>query len=143
MESKVSDGNEVTIDCVGTLENGMVFTNTQDDGPIKFKVGAEEVISGLNDAVVGMSAGEEKDLTVNPEEGFGAYDDNLLIELSTEKLPDNAEKGMQLKSADENGNEMIWTVKELHPAEQKAVLDGNHVLAGETLNFSIKIKEVV
>ena len=54
MDNKIQAGNNVTIECVGQLENGMVFLDTKEDEPIAFVVGNYTVIKGFNEAVIGM-----------------------------------------------------------------------------------------
>ena len=140
MSKKIESGDVVKIECVGKLLNGMVFTDSQVDGPIKFKVGEFDVIKGLNNAVIGMENGEEKTINIKPSDACGVYDDTLLTNMSIDKLPENAEQGMQLQSETEDGQEIIWTIKEIQG--DSAVLDANHILAGQELEFQIKVVEV-
>jgi peptidylprolyl isomerase len=142
MSKIIETGDVVTIECVGRLANGMVFTDSSEDGPIKFTVGDYVVIQGLNTAVIGMSKGEEKSVTISPDKAFGEYDEEQLVKIPLDQLPPDVEEGIQLASDTEEGEEMIWTVRELVKEEGVAILDGNHVLAGQELMFEIKVTEV-
>ena len=44
MSRKIINGDVVTIAYVGKLTNGLSFTDSEEDGPIKFKVGKYEVV---------------------------------------------------------------------------------------------------
>ena len=142
MDNKVQTGNNVTIECVGQLENGMVFLDTKVDEPIVFVVGNYSVIKGFNEAVIGMILDEEKKFTLPPKEAFGEYNDSLFLNVPLNQLPAEATKGMQLKSQDDQGNEIIWSIKEIQKKNDLAVLDGNHILAGHTLSFNIKVIKI-
>jgi peptidylprolyl isomerase len=142
MSIEISKGHKVTIDYIGQLENGMVFTNSKEDGTIQFEVGKYETIKGLNQAVIGMKAGEEKEVQLDPTNAFGEYNQDLLISVPLKDLPENAVVGMQLRGDDGSGFEQVWTIKEIQENEQCAILDGNHLLAGQNLLFKIKISNV-
>ncbi|OFZ51741.1 MAG: hypothetical protein A2381_18575 [Bdellovibrionales bacterium RIFOXYB1_FULL_37_110] len=142
MHNKVQTGNNVTIECVGQLENGMVFLDTKEDEPIVFEVGNYSVIKGLNKAVIGMILNEEKKITLSPEDAFGEYNDTLILNVPLNQLPAEVSKGMQLKSQDDKGEEIIWSIKEVQKKNALAVLDGNHILAGHTLSFNIKLIKI-
>lgn len=71
-ESK--SGDTVTVDYVGTLQDGMKFDSSIDRGtPFSFKLGAGEVIEGWDIGVDGMKVGEKRKLTITPEKGYGSY----------------------------------------------------------------------
>jgi hypothetical protein len=84
----VSINDTVTIDYISYFETGTLFDSsiknfeklnvTKDSNfkdylfrsPLKFRVGSAQVISGLEKGILGMKAGEEKIITVKPEEGY-------------------------------------------------------------------------
>ncbi len=66
-EASVKEGNIVEIECVGKLEDGKMF-----EEEIKtFKVGRMEVITGLEEAVIGMKINESKIVSISPEKSYG------------------------------------------------------------------------
>lgn len=142
MTMKVENGKTVTLEFVGKLKSGSTFLNSQDDGPLTFEVGEYKIIKGLNSAVLGMEVGSEKTVTIQPEDAFGKYDENLLIKITLDKLPPDAQKNMQLKSTDQEGFERIWTIKEVNQETQEAILDGNHILVDHELFFDIKVTAI-
>jgi FKBP-type peptidyl-prolyl cis-trans isomerase 2 len=143
MSYEIKEGDVVTVEYVGSLDNGMVFTSSKDDGPLTFKVGEYHLIKGLDNAVIGMAKGRSKKVKVEPREGFGEYDEKLIVTFPLAQLPENAAKGMQLKDESDDGKGRIWTIKEINSETSEATLDGNHRLAGHPLHFEIKIQDVL
>jgi FKBP-type peptidyl-prolyl cis-trans isomerase len=66
-------GDTITVNYVGTLQNGTKFDSSIDRGqPFKFTLGQNSVIQGWELGVVGMKAGEKRRLTIPPELGYGS-----------------------------------------------------------------------
>lgn len=67
----VKTGDMVTVDYVGTLENGVKFDSSIDrNEPFKFTLGQNRVIQGWELGVLGMRVGEKRRLTIPPELGY-------------------------------------------------------------------------
>jgi len=65
-------GRPVTVHYVGTLENGKKFDSSRDRGQgFTFALGADQVIRGWDEGVVGMKVGGLRRLTIPPELGYG------------------------------------------------------------------------
>jgi FKBP-type peptidyl-prolyl cis-trans isomerase SlyD len=114
--------------------------STEEDGPVEFLQGYQEVIPGLEDAVAGMHVGEEREVTIEPEDGYGEYDGEAVEEVPIEVFPDDADLslGMPVELFDEESEESV----EGYIAEVRTdtvVVDMNHPLAGERLTFRIKV----
>ena len=63
--SKAQNGNKITLHYAGVLNNGTEFDNSKTRGqPMEFTIGSGQVISGFNDAVIGMESGETKTYSV-------------------------------------------------------------------------------
>lgn len=66
-------GDTVTVDYVGTLQNGTKFDSSVDRGtPFTFTLGAGQVIKGWDQGVVGMKIGGVRLLVIPPDLGYGA-----------------------------------------------------------------------
>lgn len=144
---KIENGDTISVDYVGKLEDGTVFdtsvkeaaieagiyNNMRNYQPLTFTVGAGQMIKGFDDGVVGMRVGDEKTLVIPPEEAYGEYVEELSRELPVEAVDFTPEIGMQL--ATENGLTGIIT----KVSENNFVVDFNHELAGKTLIFEIKV----
>ncbi|HUM19384.1 MAG TPA: FKBP-type peptidyl-prolyl cis-trans isomerase, partial [Deltaproteobacteria bacterium] len=74
-------GDKVRVNYTGKSEDGQVFESSVGLMPFMFTIGADEVIKGFEDAVIGMVPGERKTFVVEPEDGYGMYDEELVIEI--------------------------------------------------------------
>ncbi len=131
--------SKVTVHYIGTLEDGAVFDSSHDREPLTFVLGAGEVISGFDDAIMGMEEGENRKVTLSPEEAYGLRLEELVIEADMSDLPDGVDVGAALQ-ADVEGRPVIFTVMNIE--DGKAVLDGNHPLAGKPLTFQLELVKV-
>jgi len=143
MTQKVKKGDTIMLHYTGWFKDGEVFDNSRERNPIPVKVGAGEIIKGLEKAVLGMKPMEKKTVTVKPEEGYGHYSEDLLIEMPEEKIPENIspQEGMQLHLISEEGQKLPVVVKEI--LDNAIKLDANHPLAGKTLVFDLELVEIV
>jgi peptidylprolyl isomerase len=130
------DGDKVSIHYTGSLEDKTVFDTSENREPLEFTVGDKNLIPGMNNAVRGMKVGESKTVSIPQEEAYGPYDDTLVFEVPTKNLPPGIKAGMPLR--DPQGNMVL--VKEVN--EDKSLLDANHILAGKTLIFDIKLVSI-
>jgi len=143
MVQAVRTGDTVKMHYTGKFEDGNVFDSSLEGKPFQFEVGAKQIIKGLDEAMVGMQPGEKKTVTVAPEDGYGNYDEKLLIEMPKEKIPENIspEIGMELQLVNKQGHALPVVVKEM--LENSIKLDANHPLAGKVLVFDIELVEIV
>ncbi len=142
MTQTVKKGDIVKVHYTGRFDNGDVFDSSQGREPLQFKAGGQEIIKGLDEAVLGMKPGEKKNVTVNPEEGYGNYNKKLLMEMPKERIPDDIspEKGMQLQLVNKKGKAIPVVVAEI--LDKSIRLDANHPLAGKVLYFDLELVEI-
>lgn len=82
--AEAKNGDQVTVNYIGTLENGQKFDASADHGePYSFSLGAGKVIQGWDIGVAGMKIGEKRKLTIPPELGYGANDLGVIPPNST------------------------------------------------------------
>ncbi len=139
--AKIDD--TVKIQYVGTLEDGKVFDQSKDEAPLQFILGKNQVIPGFEQAVLEMSVGQSKTVTLSPEEGYGPYREDLTQVMDRSDLPDHItpQVGQALVAKGPEGQELNITIKALD--EQSVTLDANHPLAGKDLTFEITLVEIV
>lgn len=66
-------GDRVSVNYLGTLENGIKFDSSYDRGvPFEFTLGEGRVISGWEIGVLGMKVGEKRKLIIPSELAYGA-----------------------------------------------------------------------
>jgi len=138
----IEQGKKVKIEYTGTLEDGTVFDSSEKHGkPLEFEIGAKQVIKGFEDAITGMEVGEEKEITLKPEEAYGPYNDQMIKKIPKDKLPPEPEPkaGMMLMIGLPDGQQMPAKIVEVGDAD--ITLDLNHPLAGKVLNFKLKLVE--
>lgn len=102
--------------------------------------GYDGIFTPIEEALAGKSVGNSITVKLQPGEAFGEYDPELVQIESLENLPQPLKVGMMIEGEvadDEDGNSSFFTVTEI--AEGKAVLDGNHPLAGIALVFNCTV----
>jgi peptidylprolyl isomerase len=139
MADKIHAGDVVRIHYTGRLENGTVFSTSLGGEPLEFTAGGDEVIEGLSEAVIGMEPGQRKTITIPPEKAYGHRDPHLEQKVPLADLPEGVQVGDRLSAQIGNQRVRFW-VKEI--ADDTAILDANHPLAGQTLELDIEILAV-
>tara|TARA_B100000686_G_scaffold352841_1_gene456199 strand:+ start:1448 stop:1942 length:495 start_codon:yes stop_codon:yes gene_type:complete len=135
-ERGVRSGDKVEIHYTGKLENGKIFDKSEGREPLKFQVGRPGIIEGINDGVLGMKIGESKTLIIPPKKAYGEWTEKMTVLVPLDKLP----KGIKIGERLSNPQGKMVIIKEVK--KDKALLDGNHFLAGKTLVFDIKILSI-
>lgn len=153
----IEPGDTVRLSYVGRFEDGSVFATsdpevaedhellaTADDqpdlSPLSFTVGAGEVITGLDEAVVGMSADEEATVTVPPKDGYGEYEPDRVREYDTETFEQMVGKPPEIGLHVEAKNGLHGDVTAI--SDGTVEVDFNHELSGKTLIFDVQILAV-
>jgi peptidylprolyl isomerase len=141
--AKAKNGDTVKIHYTGKLEDGTVFDTSSDREPIQFTIGSNQIIAGLEKAVVGMNPGESKTSKITADQAYGPHRKEMLIEVERKEIPDdiNLEVGQHLQIPQQNRRSIIVKVADI--SEEKVTLDANHPLAGKDLTFDIELVEIV
>ena len=124
-----------------TNVNGDVLDQANEEQPFAFIAGTGNIIPGLDEALAGKTAGDVVTTTIAPEHAYGERHDELTQTVPKEMFQgvDNVEPGMQFNAQTNQGMSVV-TVTNVEG--DQVTIDGNHPLAGETLNFDVKILEV-
>ena len=135
-------GDTVKVHYTGKLEDGSVFDTSVGSEPLEFTVGDGQIISGFEQAVIGMQVGESKTVTIPVDQAYGPRRDDMVLEVNRDELPEGLkpEIGMQLQMNQGDGSLLIVTVTEV--SETTIKLDANHPLAGQALTFDIELIEI-
>ncbi len=140
--AQAKEGDTVKVHYTGKLQDGTVFDSSDEREPIEFTIGEGQVISGFEQAVVGMEPGETKTTTVPADEAYGSHRDEMLLEVEREQFPEDIqpETGQQLQISQPDGRTFFVTISDV--SESSVTLDANHPLAGKDLTFEIRLVEV-
>lgn len=133
VEGAAASGDIVAVEYVGTLDDGTEFDSSEGRDPLTFTVDDGSMIPGFNDAVVGMEVGDTKTVTIPFEDAYGPYQDDAIIEVPLDQLPEDVAAGDQLVAP----TGQVVTVIEVN--DEFATIDSNHFLAGEDLTFEITL----
>ncbi len=133
----IKSGNKVRVHYTGKLENGDVFDTSVKREPIEFEVGSGQVIPGFENAVIGMNTGESVTVSIKPEEAYGLISEEMIVTVPKDQVPEDAQVGAKLQGQNQEGQPVNVVVKKV--TEYSVTLDGNHELAGKTLEFEINI----
>ncbi len=136
---QIADQKVVTLDYTLKDDEGTLIDSSEGRGDFIYLHGARNIVAGLENALLGKTANDEVSVAVQPEEGYGERDDELLQTVPKEMFEEEAEinVGMQFHAQSPEGEMMIVTVVELDG--DNVVIDGNHPLAGVSLNFDVKV----
>lgn len=105
--------------------------------PTTFVEGAEQIIVGLELALLGMAAGEKRAVVVPPEQGYGAIDETLRQRVARVDLPvADLKVGDQFQTGPDRHAPVV-TVVALDGDE--VLLDANHPMAGRSLHFEVEL----
>ncbi len=136
-------GDTVRVHYTGKLDDGTVFDSSVGGDPIEFVIGDHQVIPGFEDGVTGMILGESKTIVIPFDQAYGAYDDELVLNVPRDQFPDHItpEVGEALQLQQPDGNVITVVISEV--SDEAVTLDANHPLAGEDLTFDLQLAEIV
>lgn len=137
----VQEGSIVSIEYTLTDDAGTVLDTNVGKEPLTFIEGAGQIVRGLEKELMGLKTGDQKKVQVKPEDGYGMPDPKAFQEIPRDKIPPEGQKvGAMLMSKAPDGSAMPIRVHEVK--DKTVVVDLNHPLAGKTLNFDVKIKDI-
>lgn len=117
------------------------------DEPVEFLVGGSDLLNVIEETLQGHKVGAKLEFQIEPEQGFGDFDDQLIFLESRQLFPNELEEGMTFEGASlptgcdlETAKDTLFTVAEIYP--QHVVLDGNHPLAGIALRLNLTVQAV-
>ncbi len=124
------------------LDSGELFDATTTHKPLVILVGHDQVIPGLEKAIMGMKVGDKKDGTIAAQDAYGFINEKLVKAFPRKLIPQSIALyiGRILRVKKKNGQQVNVVVKSY--SETEVVLDSNHPLAGKNLNFKTKIVDI-
>jgi FKBP-type peptidyl-prolyl cis-trans isomerase SlyD len=131
----------VTLNYTLTDNDGNVIDQSK-DGSFAYLHGANNIIPGLENALSGKKAGDSLDVAVPPGDAYGERDEAKKQQVPREMFPaeGDIEPGMQFHAQGPNGEMLVVTVDRVE--DDSVTVDGNHPLAGVSLNFAVEVVDV-
>lgn len=139
---KIADNCVVSIHYTLTDDQGTQIDSSAGQEPLVYLHGNHGIIPGLEGALVGKTSGDQLQVTVQPDQGYGNVNPDLI-----QKVPKSAfqevgelQPGMQFQSQTPDGQ--VQRVSIVSVSETEVEVDGNHPLAGQVLNFDVTVESV-
>ena len=135
----IADGVVAIIHYTLTNDQGEVLDSSDGGDPLPYLHGASNIVPGLEKELSGLKVGDEKNVDVAPEEGYGIVNPAMIQKVPREAFPEDApvEAGAQFLMQGEGGQPIpIWVTD---VTDDTVTIDANHPLAGQTLHFAIKV----
>ncbi|WP_420598425.1 FKBP-type peptidyl-prolyl cis-trans isomerase [Neptuniibacter sp.] len=120
---------------------GNILDSSNGQEPLPFLCGANNIVPGLENALLGKSVGDKLDVVVQPEEGYGEVRADLVQKVDRANFQgiDDIQVGMQFMAEAPWGQQPVTVTK---VEDDGVTLDGNHPLAGQVLAFSVEVTEI-
>lgn len=140
--TQAKTGDTVKVHYTGKLEDGTPFDSSLDKDPLEFTLGEGRIIPGFEQAVLGMTPGDDKTVDIPSDNAYGPYRDEWVMVVEREQMPSEIDPqvGQQLQVRQ---GEQEYVVQITDVSGSQITLDRNHPLAGEDLTFDIKLMEIV
>jgi len=140
--SKVKGDDVVTVHYTGKLMDGQVFDSSLQREPLQVELGKGQLIPGFENALIDMTINEKKTVIIEKEAAYGDIQKELFQTVPKTQLPEEIkpEVGVILVASRPDGSEQQLRVSEVN--EDDIVVDANHPLAGQTLEFELELLEI-
>jgi len=137
----IADNKVVSLNYTVKDEADQVIDSSEGAEPLTYLHGANNIIPGLEAALVGKSAGDEFAATVAPADGYGEYNEALVqvVPRSAFEGVEKIELGMVFTAQTQGGPVQLMVTG---VEEDDITVDPNHPLAGKTLQFSGSVIDV-
>lgn len=138
---QIAEKTVVSIHYTLTNAEGETLDSSVGQEPLVYLHGAQNIIQGLENALLGKAVGDSLQVSVEPKEGYGELRDELVQEVDRSAFVgvDDIQVGMQFMAQTPWGEQPVTVVK---LEGDSITLDGNHPLAGQTLNFDVEVIEI-
>lgn len=137
----IEKGNVVSVHYTGKLSDGTTFDTSVGREPLTWQFGTGQMIEGFEKALIGKNIGDKIESgIISPDEAYGQVREDLIIEVPKDQMPGEVEVGLTLEASGDNGQNIPVKVKEIK--ENHVVIDGNHPLAGQDIQFDIEVIDI-
>ena len=140
---RVEEHAVVLIHYVLTNDDKEVLDSSEGQEPLAYLHGTGHLIPGLEAQLLGKTAGDKLDVTVQPGDGYGEFNEELVQVVPSDVFDgvESIEPGMQFQTSNDDGSGGE-TITVINVENDEVTIDGNHPLAGVTLHFAVDIVNV-
>lgn len=134
-------GNSVTLRYSIILEDTTTIGD-QKTKPLTFTIGAGKIFPVLEQGVIGMKVNDVRKIAIRPEQGYGVYNDDLVLTVDRESFPEDLTLvvGRTVQYQNRDGERANFVVQEV--SGDRVTLDGNHPLAGQELIYQVELLKI-
>jgi peptidylprolyl isomerase len=135
-------GDTVKVHYTGKLDNGTVFDTSTNRNPLEFTIGDGHIISGFEQAIIGMDINESKTIKVPSDKAYGPHREEMVVVLQRNQFPSHLkpEVGQHLRIPGPDGQGFLVIITDI--SDSTVTLDGNHPLAGKDLTFDVQLIDI-
>jgi len=139
---KIEEFKAIILNYVVRDETGDIIDSSDNDGPISYIHGTEDLIPGLESALEGREEGDKLTVDVPKAQAYGEHDENLVdsVPLANFEGVSDIQPGMSFQTEMDDGSPMVVHVTAVENGI--VTVDGNHPLAGKDLQFEVEIVTV-
>ena len=152
----VKTNDTVRVFYTASFQDGTVFDTNVNGTPMEFTVGSGQVISGFDEAVIGMTPGMTKKVTISPEKGYGIYNATNVYRVNQEEVTAFLEDLQSQGNLDtvqypgigvvyiwRNPDGTVGSMQLTNITDGMVTVDLNNPLAGKDMVFEITLVEIV
>ncbi len=138
---QISTNKVVTLNYTLKNDAGEILDQSQNSDFV-YLHGHDQIIPGLEAALLDHTTGDELSVHIEPKEGYGEHNPQLTQQVPKNMFPGDAEikVGTQFHAEGPDGQPIAITIAEVN--DDEVVIDGNHPMAGIALNFEVTVMEV-
>ena len=139
----VENGTSVKLHYKGTFPDGEVFDDSRVRGEtMNVLVGQGRLIKGFENALLGMTEGQTKSITLTADEAYGQPNPKAIIKAPKTAFPENFDFQEGVSVTGHAANGQPFAAKIVSFDDEEVTLDHNHPLAGKDINFEIELVEI-
>jgi len=143
LTGRLVDGPEAgevfeTTDVDVALDEG-IYHDNRDFKPLEFRVGEGHVLPGIEAAVEEMSEGDTRTVVLDPEDAYGTVDEDAIVTTSRDELEKRSETTAEVGELVESERGDVGWITDVSGGD--VTVDFNHELAGERVEFEIRVLE--
>jgi len=134
----ITNGHRVSIEYILSLADGTIADSNVGGKPLTYEHGTGQILPALEKELLGLSVGDTRQVSLTAAEGYGEIDTSLFHTVPASGIPEDArEVGARVTAESASGERRTARVREIKGDE--IVVDLNHPLAGQAIEFDIKI----